>query len=133
MAAEPKPEDVHVGSRIRLRRTKLGLSQRKLGAAIGVSYQHLQQYERGTNRIAASRLFQFSLVLNVPITFFFDDMPAEVAAPTGRRKKASKPFVDDPVISRETLEFVRSCYRLPTTAVRQSVRELAKCLADNPD
>ena len=133
MAEKPKPVDVHVGSRIRLRRTKLGMSQRKFGAAIGMTYQHVQQSERGTSRVGASRLFQLSKVLDVPVSFFFDDMPEEIAKPKGGRKTASKPIVGDPLNGPEILEFVRSYYRLPNTAVRQSVRELAKSLADNSD
>lgn len=71
----PSPIDVHIGSRLRLCRTILGLSQQKLGNALGLTFQQVQKYERGINRIAASRLFDISRVLNVPINFFFDDMP----------------------------------------------------------
>src|ERR1700748_1341571 len=76
---KPNPVDVHVGSRVRLRRTLLGMSQEKLGNAVGLTFQQIQKYERGANRIGASRLFDMSRVLDVPVQFFFDDMP--VAAP----------------------------------------------------
>ncbi len=81
------PVDVHVGARVRQRRTLLGMNQTKLGQAIGLTFQQVQKYERGTNRISASRLFELSQVLDVPIQYFFDDMPPEVAAasPGGRR------------------------------------------------
>jgi transcriptional regulator with XRE-family HTH domain len=69
------PIDTHVGSRVRLRRTLLGMSQEKLGEALGLTFQQVQKYERGVNRIGASRLFDLSRVLDVPIGFFFDDMP----------------------------------------------------------
>src|SRR5712675_2882260 len=69
----PNPIDVHVGSRVRLRRTMLGLSQEKLGDAIGLTFQQVQKYERGANRIGASRLHELSRVLDVPVEFFFDD------------------------------------------------------------
>src|SRR5690606_26271151 len=78
----PRPVDVHVGSRVRLRRTMLGMSQEKLGAAIGLTFQQVQKYERGANRIGASRLFELSKVLDVPVSFFFDDMANDVAGST---------------------------------------------------
>src|ERR1700728_630098 len=75
----PSPIDVHVGSRIRLRRTLLGMSQERLGEALGLTFQQVQKYERGVNRVGASRLFDLSRVLDVPISFFFDDMPDSLA------------------------------------------------------
>ena len=70
MASNPNPVDIHVGGRIRLRRTLLGMSQEKLGKAIGLTFQQVQKYERGTNRVGSSRLFQLAKVLNVPVSFF---------------------------------------------------------------
>ena len=86
----PNPVDVHVGARLRQRRTLLGMTQSKLGDAIGLTFQQMQKYEKGTNRISASRLFDLSRVLDVPIQFFFDDMPTAVAAssPAQGRGKA---------------------------------------------
>jgi len=71
----PNPVDIHVGARLRIRRSMLGLSQEKLGDAVGLTFQQVQKYERGANRMGASRLFQFCQILGVPITYFFDDMP----------------------------------------------------------
>src|SRR6059058_5546845 len=82
----PKPVDSHVGSRIRLRRTLLGMSQERLGEALGLTFQQVQKYERGLNRVGASRLFDLSRVLDVPVSFFFEDIAPgeEVAArPSG--------------------------------------------------
>src|SRR5258707_1346983 len=76
----PNPIDVHVGSRIRRRRTLLGMSQERLGDALGLTFQQVQKYERGMNRVGASRLFALSQVLDVPISFFFDDVPEAVSA-----------------------------------------------------
>src|ERR1700748_3815102 len=76
---KPNPVDVHVGSRVRLRRTLLGMSQEKLGEAIGLTFQQVQKYERGANRIGASRLFDLSRVLDVPVSFFFDEMSENAA------------------------------------------------------
>ncbi len=89
----PNPVDVHVGARVRLRRTLLGMSQEKLGEAIGVSFQQVQRYERGANIIGASRMFDLSRVLDVPIGFFFDEMSAAVAAssPAQSLDKADEP------------------------------------------
>ena len=76
----PHPVDVHVGARVRLRRTALGMSQEKLGDAIGLTFQQVQKYERGTNRIGASRLYELSRVLEVPVSFFFEELdPAAIA------------------------------------------------------
>src|SRR5581483_4327424 len=78
----PNPIDVHVGARVRLRRTALGMSQEKLGDAIGLTFQQVQKYERGTNRIGASRLYELSRVLEVPVSFFFEELDHEVIAGT---------------------------------------------------
>src|ERR1700689_2171940 len=75
----PNPVDVHVGARLRLRRTLLGMSQEKLGEAIGLTFQQVQKYERGANRVGASRLFDLSRVLDVPVSFFFDDISDDVS------------------------------------------------------
>ena len=75
---KPNPIDVHVGSRIRLRRTMLNMSQEKLGEALGITFQQIQKYEKGTNRVGASRLQNISSVLNVPVSFFFEAAPGEI-------------------------------------------------------
>lgn len=75
---EPQPVDVYVGGRIKERRGRLGMSQQKLAEAIGLSFQQVQKYERGTNRVGSSRLFEISFVLRVPVTYFFEKMPQEV-------------------------------------------------------
>src|ERR1041384_530661 len=77
--SRPSPIDVHVGTRIRLRRTLLGMSQERLGEALGLTFQQVQKYERGVNRVGASRLFDLSRVLGVPVQFFYDEAPADVA------------------------------------------------------
>src|ERR1700743_1014534 len=80
----PSPVDLHVGSRVRLRRTLLGMSQEKLGNAVGLTFQQIQKYERGANRIGASRVFDMARVLDVPVQFFFEEMapaPADATYP----------------------------------------------------
>lgn len=130
---KPRPVDVHVGSRVRLRRTMLGMSQEKLGKAIGLTFQQVQKYERGANRIGASRLFELSKVLDVPVSFFFDDMPPEVseggAAMAGGLAEGGGAYEYDPMAKRETLELVRAYYKIKDAKVRKRIFELTKALA----
>jgi transcriptional regulator with XRE-family HTH domain len=129
----PSPIDVHVGSRVRLRRTLLGMSQEKLGEALGLTFQQVQKYERGVNRIGASRLFDLSRVLDVPIGFFFDDMSPEIGGEKRRSyggfQEAQDGFEDDTLHRRETLELVRAYYRITDASVRKRVFDLIKSLA----
>ncbi len=129
----PSPTDVHVGARLRQRRTLLGMSQTTLGEAISVSFQQLQKYERGANRIGASRLFHLSQILDVSIEYFFGDMPAAVAASspaTEKRGRAKKPpsYEPNPMAKRETLELVRAYYKIADPEIRKPLYELAKAL-----
>jgi transcriptional regulator with XRE-family HTH domain len=134
--SRPSPIDVHVGSRIRLRRTLLGMSQERLGESLGLTFQQVQKYERGVNRVGASRLFDLSRVLDVPISFFFDDMPDSLAANFGglpsRRpgghSESQDPFGDDTLSRRETLELVRAYYRITDASVRKRVFDLIKSM-----
>lgn len=110
----PRPVDAHVGSRARLRRTMLGMSQEAMARQLGLTFHQVQKYERGTNRISASRLYDFSMILDVPIQWFFDEMPAEIAA-TAKQPGAYTPSegvpLSDDMTRRETLELVRAYYR----------------------
>lgn len=129
----PSPVDIHVGSRVRLRRTLLGLSQEKLGEAVGLTFQQIQKYERGANRIGASRLFEFSRILDVPVSFFFDDMSdrvagADGAAAAGMADQAQASLEPDPLTRRETLELVRAYYRISDPQIRKRLFELTKSL-----
>lgn len=128
MAENPDPVDVHVGSRVRLRRTLLGMSQEKLGAALGLTFQQIQKYERGTNRIGSSRLYQLSRVLDVPVSFFFDDMPGAASGRPGFAESAQASFDQDHLSKRETLELVRAYYRIAEPAVRARLFDLVKAL-----
>lgn len=130
----PRPIDIHVGGRVRLRRTLLGMSQEKLGEAVGLTFQQIQKYERGANRIGASRLWEFSRILDVPVSFFFDDMPDQIK--DAERKRTSG-FADvqqqalepDPMARRETLELVRAYYKITNPAIRKRLFELTKSVA----
>ena len=132
----PHPIDIHVGSRVRLRRNLLGMNQTELGKALGVAYQQIQKYEWGVNRIGASRLFNLSHVLDVPISFFFEDLPS-AAAGGGRRRarglsEAPAAVLDPDLLSRrETVELIRAYYRVKDAKQRRRVLNLIKALGDN--
>ncbi|MBQ9731921.1 MAG: helix-turn-helix transcriptional regulator [Alphaproteobacteria bacterium] len=130
----PNPIDVHVGNRIRLRRTLLGLSQDKLASLLGLTFQQVQKYERGMNRVGASRLWDVSRVLDIPIGFFFEDMDKDVASQSPRMfnvPEAENEFLEeesaqyevDPMQRKETLELVKAYYKIPN-------RKAAKHLFD---
>src|SRR6195256_6049037 len=128
---KPNPIDVQVGARVRLRRNMLGLSQEKLGEAIGLTFQQVQKYERGANRIGASRLHELSRVLDVPVSFFFDSMdPVRAPAiPGGFAEPAAEAFDSDPLRRRETVELVSAYYRIDDLALRRRLFDLARALA----
>lgn len=128
------PIDVHVGARVRLRRTLLGMSQEKLGEAVNLTFQQIQKYERGANRIGASRMYELSRVLDVPVSFFFDDMPDDIKTPEGVRARAleahdQSSYEPDPLARRETLELVRAYYKIIDPKVRKRLFELTKSLS----
>ena len=128
---KPNPIDVQVGSRVRLRRNMLGLSQEKLGEAIGLTFQQVQKYERGANRIGASRLHELSRVLDVPVDFFFDDMdPVRAPAiPGGFAEPPAEAFDSDPLRRRETVELIDAYFTIEDATVRRRLFDLAKALA----
>lgn len=129
VAGKRNPVDVHVGTRIRLRRTLMGLSQEKLGELVGLTFQQIQKYEKGANRVGASRLYQFAKVLEVPPSFFFDDMPDDVSGGplSGMNEPEPEPYeTADPMTKRETLELVRAYYKIDDALVRRRLFELVK-------
>jgi transcriptional regulator with XRE-family HTH domain len=129
----PNPIDIHVGGRIRLRRTLLGMSQERLADAIGLTFQQVQKYERGANRVGSSRLFDLSRILDVSMSYFFDEMAPGVADKTPSklmgRAQVRAEYELDPMAKRETLELVRAYYKVEDQAVRKRIFELAKSLA----
>ena len=137
--SRPSPIDVHVGGRIRLRRTLLQMSQERLGDALGLTFQQVQKYERGANRVGASRLFDLSKVLDVPVSFFFDDMPAAYGSGGGARSPAMQiggfaeaqdgfGAPDDLFSRKETVDLVRAYYRISEQPVRKRVLDLIKSM-----
>lgn len=127
----PNPVDVHVGSRLRLRRTLLGMSQEKLGEVLGLTFQQIQKYERGANRVSASRMYDLSRALGVPVSFFFDAMPDDVA---GDKTTSPESAVADSIdlTSRANLELIRNLERLPSVTAKD-LREMIGRLARGID
>jgi len=133
----PNPVDVHVGARMRLRRTLLGFSQEVVAEKLGLTFQQVQKYERGTNRVSSSRLFDLCRIFNVPIAYFFDEMGGDVArqSPGALQGKApSKLDVEhDPAAKRETLELVRAYYGIQDQQVRQQLTKMIRTIAAGGD
>lgn len=126
----PNPIDKHVGSRVRMRRMMLGLSQEKLGDALGLTFQQVQKYEKGTNRIGASRLQQISLILQVKVAFFFEGAPAE-AAPGGEFVEAPSPaYVTDFLATSDGLALTRAFMRIASPKLRRRIVDLVEEIAE---
>ena len=128
----PDPVDVHVGTRLRLRRTLIGMSQEQLAAALNITFQQVQKYERGTNRISASRLFQASRALGVAVAWFFEEMSdaAASASATAAVVAGEKAGIDPDrkLLRRETLELVRAYYSISDVRLRRRLYEMAKAM-----
>lgn len=127
---EPNPIDIHVGKRIRLRRTILHITQQQMAEMLGLTFQQVQKYEKGMNRVGASRLWDISRVLNVPMDFFFEDIPDAVASQSPRMlvkndavyvSENKKGFDDDPMKKAETLELVRAYYKISNRALARNI------------
>lgn len=129
----PNPVDVHVGNRVRLQRMLIGISQEKLGERLGLTFQQVQKYEKGINRIGASRLFELSRVLGVPVQFFYEDAPVaggQQGSAPGFAERSSDSHVFEFLSSREGLELNRAFSRITDPKVRKSVLDLVRSLAD---
>jgi transcriptional regulator with XRE-family HTH domain len=121
------PVDVYVGARMRRRRVLLGMNQTDLGKAAGITFQQVQKYENGANRMGASRIVQFAGALGVPPSYFFEEMPEDILQPKGRGRPPKR--TKDPLASRETMELVQVYHLIPSPAVRKQLRELARVIA----
>ncbi len=131
----PDPIDRYVGSRIRARRVGLRMSQTKLGQAVGVTFQQVQKYENGTNRVGASNLYRIARALGVDVAFFFEGVPDEVVAAGGGRKKGltdirAEPFAHDPLSSREAIELMHNYFRIDDATIRKRLFQFVKSLTD---
>jgi transcriptional regulator with XRE-family HTH domain len=126
----PNPVDKHVGSRVRMRRKMLAMSQEKLGTALGLTFQQVQKYESGANRIGGSRLQQISQILQVPIAFFFDDGPGASAVSKSAESALSLAHVDDFVSSSEGLRLITAFSRIESVTLRRRITSLVQEMAD---
>jgi transcriptional regulator with XRE-family HTH domain len=134
---QPNPIDIHVGGRVRMRRILMGMSQEKLGEEIGLTFQQIQKYEKGSNRISASRLYQISRILNVPVQYFFEDVPDSDRNQTnsgngGRERGATREIIDF-ISSAEGLQLNKAFAEIGDPVVRRKLVELLKTLAEKPD
>ena len=127
---KPNPVDIHVGNRVRLRRMLLGMSQERLGNSMGLTFQQVQKYEKGVNRIGASRLFHISRILDVPVQFFLEEAPfaGETGSTPSMAKGDSEGFILEFLNSREGLELNRAFVKIGDGKVRKSVVDLVRAL-----
>jgi transcriptional regulator with XRE-family HTH domain len=134
---KPNPVDVHVGSRVRYRRMIVGMSQEKLGEKMNLTFQQIQKYEKGTNRIGASRLFQLSKILDVPVGYFFEDAfhnSAPAPALQGMHEPEQEAYLLDFLNSREGLDLNRAFAKIQDPKVRRRVIDLVRALSEErPD
>jgi len=127
----PNPVDKHVGSRVRMRRMMLGMSQEKLGDALGLTFQQVQKYEKGTNRIGASRLQQISLILQVPVSFFFEGAPAPPGS--GMGEAPSPAYVTDFLATTDGLSLTKAFMQIKSPKLRRRIVELVEEMSGEPE
>lgn len=133
---KPNPVDIHVGGRVRLRRMLLGMSQEKLGEHLGLTFQQVQKYEKGANRIGASRLFELARILGVNVQFFFEDLPGQSdahsnGAAAGFADSAGEDHFAEFLNTREGIELNRAFQRISDAKSRRAILELVRSLAEN--
>lgn len=128
----PNPIDVHVGHQIRQRRATLGVSQEQLAGVLGLSFQQVQKYERGVNRVGASRLHDLARALDVPIGYFFEDAPGARPGQSGGMRETQQSLDEDILGRRETLDLVRAFSGITDADVRHRVLELIRSLGPDP-
>ncbi len=125
----PNPIDKHVGSRVRMRRMMISMSQEKLGEKLGITFQQIQKYEKGTNRVGASRLQQIANVLGVPVGFFFEGAPNVDASTGGFSESASPAYVSDFLATSDGLALTKAFMKITDSKVRRRIVDLAEALA----
>jgi transcriptional regulator with XRE-family HTH domain len=125
----PNPIDKYVGSRVRMRRIMLGMSQEKLGEALGLTFQQIQKYEKGTNRVGASRIQQISEILQVPVSFLFEGGPTSTTGGDGFGEGTSPAYVSDFLATSEGLALTRAFTRITDSKLRRSIVDLVEQIA----
>jgi transcriptional regulator with XRE-family HTH domain len=131
----PNPVDKYVGSRVRMRRIMLGMSQEKLGEALGLTFQQIQKYEKGTNRVGASRIAQISEILQVPVSFLFEGGPTGKPGAEDYGEGTSPTYVSDFLATSEGLSLTRAFTRIPDPKLRRTIVEMVEQIAarEGPD
>jgi transcriptional regulator with XRE-family HTH domain len=131
----PNPVDKYVGSRVRMRRIMLGMSQEKLGEALGLTFQQVQKYEKGTNRVGASRIQQISEILQVPVSFLFEGGPSGTITGEGFSEGTSPAYVSDFLATSEGLALTRAFTRITDAKLRRSIVDMVEQIAarEGPD
>src|SRR5262245_52504548 len=128
----PNPTDKHVGARVRMRRMMLGMSQEKLGDALGLTFQQVQKYEKGANRIGASRLQQISHILQVPVSFFFEGAPSVPGHPSSGMSEAPSPaYVSDFLATSDGLSLTKAFMRIKNAKLRRRIVDLVEQIAED--
>jgi transcriptional regulator with XRE-family HTH domain len=130
MKKVPNPIDRHVGARVRMRRMLASVSQEKLGEALGLTFQQIQKYEKGSNRISASRLQQIAKMLDVPVSFFFDGAPTGDMPSGGFSDAASSAYVSDFLATSEGVQLTKAFVRIKSVRVRRRIVDLVEALAE---
>ena len=128
----PNPIDRHVGSRVRMRRMLAGVSQERLGEALGLTFQQVQKYEKGTNRISASRLQQIAKMLGVPVAFFFDGAPTDESVGNGFADASATTYVADFLATSEGVQLTKAFVRIKSPRVRRRIVDLVESLGETP-
>ncbi|MEA2894786.1 MAG: hypothetical protein QOJ84_401 [Bradyrhizobium sp.] len=129
----PNPVDRHVGSRVRMRRIMLGMSQEKLGEGLGLTFQQIQKYEKGTNRIGASRIQHISEILQIPVSFLFEGSPGSSAGTDSFGEAPSPTYVADFLATAEGLALIRAFTRIPNIKLRRAIVDMVELIGDRED
>ncbi|MCZ8036384.1 MAG: helix-turn-helix transcriptional regulator [Novosphingobium sp.] len=129
----PNPIDRHVGSRVRMQRLVAGVSQEKLGGALGLTFQQVQKYEKGSNRISASRLQQIANMLDVPVSFFFEGAPTSEGVAESFGQPGVNAHVSDFIVSSEGVQLTKAFVRIKSPAVRRRIIDLVETLGEDED
>lgn len=132
MAKLPNPIDRHVGSRIRMHRMLAGISQERLGESLGVTFQQVQKYEKGSNRVSASRLQHIATMLGIPVSFFFDGAPGSEEALAGVNDRASE-YVSDFLLTSEGVQLIKAFSQIKNNRARRRIIDLVEALAESDD
>jgi transcriptional regulator with XRE-family HTH domain len=132
-AKAPNPVDKHVGSRVRMRRIMLGMSQEKLGEGLGLTFQQIQKYEKGSNRIGASRLQQICDILRIPVSFLFEGVPGGTINAEGMTEPASPAYVADFLATAEGLALVRAFTEITNIKLRRAIVDMVELIGESKD